>query len=107
MAYAEAFLHTDRVDQYSAPEVARLKQLYRHFIRVCNECLTRYGGAISNDRADLQANLLSSYYDLCDSLSELMGERLHPHSSMNGSSYRGSASCTTGSVAALSDTTNA
>ncbi|CAG0895846.1 unnamed protein product [Darwinula stevensoni] len=68
IAYAKAFLSDENAVQYPANHVARLMDLYREFIDVCEEALETNGRLIGSEQNEYQEALKTSFYNFLDSL---------------------------------------
>lgn len=76
LAYASTFLDPKTCTKYSVEQVEELKDVFRHFTKICYTALQVNGRVISADQKEYHSALRDNYQKLCGTLGDLLGENL-------------------------------
>lgn len=76
LAYASTFLDPKTCSKYPIEQVEELKDVFRHFTKICYTALQINGRVISADQKEYHSALRENYQKLCTTLGELLGENL-------------------------------
>ncbi|XP_052785231.1 dedicator of cytokinesis protein 9-like isoform X7 [Mya arenaria] len=74
LAYAEAFLSEDHVASYPPDRVEALKNIFRDFVRVCNDSLDLNAKLITTEQKEYHESLKDGFEDIVSQLSKMFGE---------------------------------
>jgi hypothetical protein len=76
MAYADAFLSPDKVSHYPKHKVESLKDIYRQFVKVCNQALELNATLIKSEQLEYQDAMRENFGDIVMKLSQLFNEQV-------------------------------
>lgn len=77
LAYACAFLEGKKHEKYPTDKVMTLKEVYRKFIKICQEALELNGRLITSDQYEYHSSMKKDFQEFVDSLSGMLHERLY------------------------------